>query len=172
MELVHLLIVGLKHLVVDKMFEFREITHVDQIRSEMEPLLRQHYAELTLDQDIIKLEPIWESYQKLFEQDQLFALGVYYLGGLIGYSVFFLRRHIHYANNTIADNDVLFLAKSSRQGRLGIELIRESERRLAARGVSKITWHVKKSRDFRPILTRLGYVEEDIIMGRALRGEK
>jgi hypothetical protein len=98
-------------------------------------------------------------------------LGVYYLGGLIGYSVFFLRRHIHYASNIIADNDVLFLAKSSRQGRLGIELIRESERRLAERGVSKITWHVKKSRDFRPILVRLGYVEEDIIMGRALRQE-
>jgi len=153
------------------MFQFKDITNVEDIRKEMEPLLEQHYQELTLDKDVINLKPDWAAYQTLFDQGKLYALGVYYLGGLIGYSVFFLRRHIHYKDNLVADNDVLFLFKSSRQGRLGIELIRESETRLARLGVTKITWHVKKSRDFRPILVRLGYVEEDIIMGRALRQE-
>jgi len=153
------------------MFDFKIITDIAAIRSQIEPLLEQHYAELTLDKDVIRLDPDWEQYQQLHNEGKLFALGAYYYDRLVGYSVFFLRNHIHYRDAIIANNDVLFLAPEFRVGRLGIELIRRSEQHLQELGVAKITWHVKTSRDFRVLLTRLGYVEEDIIMGRALRKE-
>lgn len=153
------------------MFDFKTITDIAAIRPVIEPLLEQHYAELTLDKDVIRLQPNWEQYQQLYNAGKLFALGAYYYDQLVGYSVFFLRNHIHYSDAIIADNDVLFLAPAFRVGRLGIELLRRSEQHLQELGVTKITWHVKTSRDFRTILTRMGYVEEDIIMGRALRKE-
>jgi hypothetical protein len=35
-------------------------------------------------------------------------------------------------------------------------------------GANKITWHVKYSNDFRPILHRMGYADEDSIVGKML----
>ena len=151
------------------MIEFKIIRSVAEIREPISVLLEQHYEELTLDRDIMVLAPNWDQYQRLLDQKELSVLAAYFGGQLVGYSVFFIYNNIHYKNNIMAKNDVLFLSGPYRRGRLGINLIKRSEQHLRELGVSKILWHVKCHSDFRPILHRLGYVDEDIMVGKALR---
>ena len=50
----------------------------------------------------------------------------------------------------------------------GIKLLKFSEKFMIDIGANKITWHVKHKNDFRNILYRMGYVDEDIIVGKML----
>lgn len=135
---------------------------------DVQPLLALHYRELTLHQDKIALDPVWERYAAL-ERQGSFALFTARDGGrLIGYSAFYVQNHIHYTDTIVAANDVLFLHPDYRKGSAGIKLIKFSEQQLQAQGVNKITWHVKFSKDFRPILHRLGYADEEVMCGKIL----
>jgi hypothetical protein len=68
----------------------------------------------------------------------------------------------------MAMNDVIYIKPSERKGRTGIRLIKESELRLTKLGVKKISWHLKPQYDFSAILTRMGYMREEIMMGKVL----
>ncbi len=139
------------------------------VKPEMEPMLIDHYQELTMHKDKIKLAPDWELYDKMEKA------GTFYLltardsdsNDLIGYSAWFVKPHIHYKETIVAANDVLFLRKDHRAGMTGIKLIKYSEQEMK-KYAHKITWHVKGEPDFRPILHRLGYVDEDVIVGKML----
>jgi hypothetical protein len=153
------------------MIEFKIITSVDDIREPIEELLQQHYEELTLHKNIMKLAPDWDQYRTHMDRGELMVLAAYFGSRLVGYSVFFLYKNIHYKNSIMAKNDVLFLSRPYRQGRMGINLIKRSEAVLKDLGVSKVVWHVKCHSDFRPILHRLGYADEDVMVGKALKDE-
>jgi hypothetical protein len=144
-------------------------TTIDLFIEQIKPLLELHYQELTLDKDIMVLKPDWARYRELMALDKMSVLGAYEDDKLVGYSVFFKQPHIHYEDNIMAHNDVLFLHPRCRQGITGIKLIKASEEMLQQQGVSKVVWHVKYSRDFRNILYRMGYKDEDVIVGKALR---
>lgn len=151
------------------MIDFKIISSIDDIREPIETLLEQHYEELTLHKNIMELAPDWDQYQRHMERGELFVLAAYFGSRLVGYSVFFLYKNIHYKNSIMAKNDVLFLSRPYRRGRMGINLIKRSEAGLKELGVSKVVWHVKCHSDFRPILHRLGYADEDVMVGKALK---
>ena len=142
---------------------------LDLWREDIERLILQHYEELTLDKDVVKLAPDWRRYYSMIENGSMVAFGITKDKQLVGYSVFFLSQHLHYENNTFANNDVLFLAPEQRVGMTGIKFIKYCEQELARLNVSKIVWHVKAAKDFRKILHRMGYADEDILVGKALR---
>jgi hypothetical protein len=142
---------------------------VSDVQSEIQPLLEEHYKELTLNKDMVSLEVDWAKYKKLEEMNMLSVLTIRINGVLIGYSVFFVQSHIHYKSLKTASNDVLFLKKEYRSGsRAGLMLIKNSEKHLASLGVQKIIWHIKLSNDWSKILIRLGYVTEEVILGKLL----
>ena len=151
------------------MIRFEVIKEVDSIKDQIQVLIKRHYAELTLDKDVMKLAPDWDRYNELNNLGKLSIVAAYDGEKIVGYSVFFLNEHIHYKNNIIANNDVLFLAPEYRLGMTGIKLIKYSEMILQQLGVSKVIWHVKMAKDFRKLLHRMGYQDEDIIVGRALK---
>ena len=151
------------------MIRFEVIKDVDSIKDQIQILIKRHYAELTLDKDVMKLAPDWDRYNELNSLGKLSIVAAYDNEKIVGYSVFFLNEHIHYKNNIIANNDVLFLAPEYRLGMTGIKLIKYSEMILQQLGVSKVIWHVKQAKDFRKLLHRMGYQDEDIIVGRALK---
>jgi len=151
------------------MIRFEVIRDVDSIKEPIQLLIKRHYAELTLDKDVMKLAPDWDRYNELNSLGKLSIVAAYDGDKMVGYSVFFLNEHIHYKNNIIANNDVLFLAPEYRLGMTGIKLIKYSEMILQQLGVSKVIWHVKMAKDFRKLLHRMGYQDEDIIVGRALK---
>ena len=139
------------------------------VKPEMEPLLDDHYEELTLHKDKIKLAPDWELYDKMEKAQQFYLLTVRdeESNALIGYSAWFVKPHIHYKATIVAMNDVLFLDKKHRLGMTGIKLLKFSEQEMR-KVAHKIVWHVKESSDFRPILHRLGYIDEDFLVGKML----
>lgn len=129
------------------------------------PLLQMHYQELTLHKQSVKLEPMWERYT-LLEAMGGFVIYTARAGdALIGYSAFFVNAHMHYAELTVAVNDVLFLHPDHRTGRTGVRLIRFCEQELAERA-GKITWHAKYSNELAEILERMGYMREEIVLSK------
>jgi hypothetical protein len=138
-------------------------------QTEAQVLLEQHYQELTLHKEYIKLSVDWDKYYKLESAGGFVLITARDKGKLIGYSAFFISNHIHYKNTKIAMNDVLFLHKDYRKGSAGIKLIKESEKIMKELNVSKIIWHVKLSNDFTPILKRMGYVVEEVCVGKILK---
>ena len=138
------------------------------IKEELKSLLDKHYEELTLDKDVVKLDPIWSLYGELEEKNQFFLFTARDEDVLVGYSAFFMKQHIHYKDLIVATNDVIFLKKEYRLGITGIKLLKYSEQKVKELGAKKITWHVKYSNDFRPILHRMGYSDEDVIVGKIL----
>lgn len=138
------------------------------IKAELQILLLDHYEELTLNKNKVKLNPNWNRYFELEAQGKLHLFTLRDQTKLVGYSVFFLDKHIHYDDLMVATNDIIYLKKDERLGIAGIKLLKFSEQQMKLLGADKITWHIKMSQDFRPILHRMGYVDEDVIVGKVL----
>lgn len=137
---------------------------VDHIFAEGGPLFEQHYAEVA-NRKAFTLAPDESKYRALEELGKLISVAAYVDGALAGYAVTFIDAHIHYRNDVIAVNDVLFVAKEHRRGRLGIALIRETERLARERTGRVLTWHAKPGTALEALLPRLGYhVHETIYM--------
>ena len=137
---------------------------------EVDALLKLHYEELTLHKERIKLDPDWPMYTALEHMERLVLFTARDDGRLVGYAAFFVQPHIHYRKTIVAQNDVLFLHPEHRKGTTGIRFIRFSEQCLQGLKVDKIIWHVKFSLDLRPILHRLGYADEEVMVGKMLKG--
>jgi GNAT superfamily N-acetyltransferase len=101
-------------------------------------------------------------------QDKLLCITARMGDDLVGYSVFLITRHPHYVSTVFASNDVIFVREDLRASRLGLALIRASEREAKALGVRKLTWHVKFTNDVGQLLGKLGYNRDELIMGKLL----
>lgn len=136
--------------------------------SEVQPMLELHYQELTHHKDVIKLDPDWDRYAAMEHAGGFHIFTARDDEQLIGYSAFFLTPHIHYRHTVVAQNDVLYLHPDHRNGMTGIRLIKNSEREMKALGADKIVWHCKYSNDLQQILQRLGYTDEEAMLGKML----
>ncbi len=150
------------------MIEFGLIS-VAVMKEQGQHLLEQHYEELTRNKEVIKLNVDWDAYRAMEKSGRLVAIGVWDSGELLGYSVFFLSRHMHYKDSLMALNDVLFLRQDKRKGSLGIKLIKKSENILEGCGVTKILWHCKYGTVAGELLKKLGYVDEEFTVGKLLK---
>lgn len=145
------------------------VENVMRVADEIEPLLEQHYEEVALNKDVIKLNPDWPRYFALEERGQCHVFTIRDDGVLVGYGVFFTSQHAHYVDTKVAANDILFLVKSHRRGSAAIRFIKFCEQALQNMGVGKITFHVKYDHDWSAILHRLGYFDEEKIVGKVFR---
>lgn len=141
---------------------------IADVVGEIEDLIAMHYDEIAADKHVIKLDPDWGRYQALERDSALRIFTARDEGKLVGYSVFFLIFHHHYKSNLFAQNDMLYLMPDQRKGLAGIRLLRYSEAQLTKDRVDKIMWNVNVKNDWRVILTRMGYVERDVIMAKAI----
>lgn len=131
-------------------------------------LLEAHYQELATDKARMELAPFHEAYAGLDAAGALFVLGVYDLGELVGYSANFLTQAMHYRHLRVCQNDVLFLAKAYRSGRIGLQLIEATELEAKARGAGLMLWHAKPATALDALLQRRGYGVQDIVYSRGL----
>lgn len=148
-----------------------------ELAPELLPLLQKHYDELTLNKDVVELAPDWARYADIEEAGKLYIFTLRDGPTLVGYSLFFLDTHLHYADLLVASNDVLFVDPAYRKTGDGAKLIQFSEDCLTALGARKITWHVKFNKfvngveqllDFRPLLHRAGYADEETMVGKII----
>lgn len=135
---------------------------------QVEALLQEHWQELARNKSVMVLKPDVERYRQLEASGALIALFAYDGDVIVGYSVCCITRHLHYADLTMATNDVLFVTKSHRHGRTGLQLIAETEAYAKLRGAQLMVWHAKQHTQLEVILPRLGYAVQEIAFSKVL----
>lgn len=145
---------------------------IDQVRGEIEPLLRQHWEEIAMFKEEVELAPDWGRYIAL-ERDR--ALAIYTVrneGKLVGYAVFIIHYMLHYKHTLAAANDILWLAPEYRNAGVGGRFIAFCEEDLREREVDVVSLHIKKHFDFRPLVHPMGYQDAETIVVKLLKGEQ
>jgi hypothetical protein len=119
-------------------------------------LFQKHYEEIAERTDVIVLDPDLRRYNDYYNKNILEIHTIRNDGVLIGYSLWFLTKHIHYKNSLTASSDVLYISPEYRKGMLGIKFIKWTTNEIKKRNPQRIMFHVKPFLDYSPILERLG----------------
>jgi len=126
------------------------------------PLFEDHWREVGVDREKIKLNVDFEKFFALERLRALASFSVRLDGVLIGYAVFICSPHLHYKDHVVAFADIIFVSTEHRKTTgAGLGLIRFAERTLRGQGVAKIVYHIKLDHDFMPVLHKLGYEDRE-----------
>jgi GNAT superfamily N-acetyltransferase len=137
---------------------------------ELGELLPEHYDELCVAKDF-PLAPDYEAFSHLEKAGILYCITVRADGVLIGYAVFIVQPHLHYRTCLTAFEDVYFLKKEYRKGRVGIRLFQYAESVLKQFGVNRIVVGTKIHSDNSRLLEYLGYHQTDKLFTKLLKSE-
>ena len=132
------------------------------VQDDIKPLLEEHWEEVALNKDKIKINPDWEAYFSLESQGKLDIFTARDEGVLVGYFVVFVYPHIHYKDHLFAKNDLIYLSPSHRKGFTGIRLIKFAEKCLKEDGVSVLVVNTKNHKPFHKVMQFLGFTPEDV----------
>lgn len=127
------------------------------IKNEIRPLLAEHWQEIALNKEHIKLNPDWKEYARLDSVGGLRCYTARKDGHLIGYFVVIIRKSLHYSDHLFAMNDIIFLTKAGRKGTTGYKLLKFATEEVAKEGVSLMIVNTKTHQPFDTLLERLGY---------------
>lgn len=132
---------------------------------EMVPIVNAHYKEISFYTDI-SLDPDLDEYYRMEDAGILKLYTIREYGQLIGYAVYFLRKHLHYKSSLQAYQDVVYISKEKRGfGKSFIEWCDEELRKL---GVQVVNHHVKYSHDWSEMLVKIGYEFQDKHLSKRL----
>ena len=141
-------------------------TFIDELQS----ILPKHYDELCVTKDF-PLMPDYEAYGRLYMAGMLRCITVRDDAELIGYALFIVQPHLHYKSCKTAFEDIYFLKKEYRKGRLGIRLFQFAEKELRNEGVNRIVMHTKIHLDNSSLFEYLGYKLTDKLYTKILSTE-
>jgi len=127
------------------------------------PLMERHKRELSPYPDV----PLGVAIERYCALDDAGILRVYTAridGKLVGYSVFFVQRHLHYESLLVGVQDVLWIAPEHRGGFLGARFVKFIDAQLAIEGVQVSVQHVKlKHPDLGRLLVMYGYEASETV---------
>lgn len=148
-----------------------QIEDLNDMLEELKPLLEEHYLEIAMYKDQIKLNPDYDTYAKLQEQGVLKIFTARDSDKLVGYSIYFLKTNLHYSDHLYAINDIVYVDKEYRGRVLAFDMLAFAEDQLADQGVSVITMHMKTFAAFETLMECLSYDRAEIIYTKYL-GDK
>ena len=119
-----------------------------------DPLFEEHYEEIARNKQIMKLKPNYHLYEALNSTGWLFIYVAMQDDVCIGYSMNIMMHHLHYADLRIAQNDILFVKKEFRGGRLGLRLLKVTEDHARSEGCKLMLWHAKENTALAKLLPR------------------
>ena len=122
-----------------------------------DPLFEEHYEEIARNKQIMKLKPNYQLYEALNSTGWLFIYVAMRDDVCIGYSMNIMMHHLHYADLRIAQNDILFVKKEFRGGRLGLRLLKVTEDHARSEGCKLMLWHAKENTALAELLPKLKY---------------
>jgi len=134
---------------------------------EFEKLLPEHYEELCVTKEY-PIEPDIEAYKAFADAKMLRTITCRADGELIGYIIFTVNRHMHYRSCITAFEDLYFVRKDYRKGRVGIKLFQYAEKVLKQFGVNRIVMHTKIHLDNSKLFEYLGYKWTDKVFTKML----
>lgn len=130
---------------------------IADIKDELLPLLEKHWREIALEQNTVKLDPDWASYDLLDASGVLCLVTARHHGELVGYVVYLIVNSLHYKNLRVADCDLFWLDPTFRKGMAGVNLFRAAEVILTGENVNRVTNKVKLYHDVGRVFERMGY---------------
>jgi len=134
---------------------------------ELREILPEHYEELCVTKDF-PLMPDYEGYGRLCVAGLLKCITCRQDGKLIGYAIFIVQPHLHYMSCKTAFEDIYFLKKEFRQGRVGLKMFQFAESVLKHDGVHRIIMHTKIHMDNSRLFEYLGYKFTDKLFTKIL----
>jgi GNAT superfamily N-acetyltransferase len=137
---------------------------------ELKTIIPEHYDELCVTKDF-PLMPDYEAFGRLYVADMLRCVTVREDNKLIGYAIFVVQPHLHYKTCKTAFEDMYFLKKEYRKGRLGIRLFQFAEDVLKKDGVNRVIMHTKIHLDNSRLFEYLGYKLTDKLYTKILSTE-
>lgn len=138
------------------------------VLDECSDLIYDHWEDIALDQENIKLDPDWDAYSMAEDSGRLVIVTARDQNELVGYSVYFVTMNMHYRLLMTADSDIFWLAKDRRKGMTGIKLIKASEKILKELGVMRILSKVKIHKDVGKVFERLGYTPIERVYSKSI----
>ncbi len=144
---------------------------VDGVEAEIIPMLKEHWEEVAVNKDIIKLSPDFDIYRKLEGANKLGLFTARSKGKLIGYFVVIADSNPHYKDHLFAVNDVIYLAPEYRGSMVGSELINYAENKLRGIGVDVLVINTKTHIPFDSVLVRLGFNHIENVYSKVLGGK-
>lgn len=130
--------------------QFKDIQH------ELANIFPIHYAEVSSTPEI-PLDINYESYINIQEAGNLVLTTCRKDGELIGYTVFIVSPNIHNKTCLTAYEDLYYIRKQYRKGRIGIRLFQHAEECLKKRGVKRIILTTKVHLDNSKLFEYLDY---------------
>lgn len=143
----------------NKEISYQEETY-DEVIDDIKNLINDHYEEIALYQDKIKLNPNFDFYKAANENKTLRFYTVRTDDEeyrLVGYTIMLVVQSPHYSDHLFASNDIIFLDKEYRNLSAGRSLISFSETKLKEEGVSVISISTKVHQPFDTLMLSLGY---------------
>jgi GNAT superfamily N-acetyltransferase len=134
---------------------------------EFQQLFHLHYEELCVIKEY-KLEPDYDAYKRLAEAKMLRCITCRNDEELIGYIIFTITPHLHYKSCITAYEDIYFIKKEYRKGRIGIKLFQYAEKVLKERGINRIVMHTKVHLDNSKLFEYLDYKFTDKLYQKLL----
>jgi ribosomal protein S18 acetylase RimI-like enzyme len=149
------------------MYKFEYDVDAYQFLDQAEDLLKEHWEELALNKENIKLNTDRKKYKQLQELNVLKNIVVYKEDKIVGYSVILNQPHLHYCDHNYAYVDVIYVSKDHRNGSVGAKLLLATEQLAKNLGASVVLHHAKP---YVPMiikpLERLGYSLYEQIYGK------
>jgi GNAT superfamily N-acetyltransferase len=137
---------------------------------ELKGILPAHYDELCPCKDF-PLAPDYETFGRLDAAGMLRCITVREDNALIGYAIFIVQPHLHYKTCLTAFEDIYYLKKEYRKGRVGIRLFQFAEDVLKNEGVNRVIMHTKVHLDNSRLFEYLGYKHTDKLFTKVLNTE-
>ena len=149
------------------MINYQEETY-SQVIDEIKPLLEDHWEEIALNKEVIKLNPNYEMYEKLCNAGVMKIITARNDGKLIGYCICIIAYNLHYKDSLTATNDIFFISKDYRKGSTGVKLFIKNEEILKSYGVQRLIMNTKVHQDVGAIFERLGYKQTERVFGKLI----
>lgn len=152
-------------IITDLVFAEEALTY--PFLDEIVPLTVEHWIEI--GRKDVRFMPTYEDYPIWHEKGFLKLFTARVGGQLVGYAVFFIRKHQHYSGDVWAIQDLMFLRKENRLGLAGYKFVKFCDKALEEAGVSVIHVAVNRDRDYGDLLERIGYSVTEIGFSRKTR---
>ena len=141
---------------------------LDEFKVVADPLFEEHYEEIARNKQVMKLKPNWPSYHAVDKIGWLFIYLAMQNDVCIGYSMNIMMHHLHYADLKVCQNDVLFVKKEFRGGRLGLRLLKVTEDHARSEGCKLMLWHAKENTALAKLLPKLKYGVQEIMYSKEI----
>ena len=147
------------------------IESLEQVKEDILPLLKDHWEEVAVNKELIKMNPCWDTYKKLQDEGMLGIFTAREEGNLIGYFVVIASKNPHYKDHVFGVNDVIYLKPEYRGTYVGSDLITFAEKYMTRFGASVFTINTKTHIPFDSVLKRLGFEHIENVYSKMLGKE-